>query len=38
MVPPPKRVDAVEVKNDTGHQLTFKAVYDDHKSKVSGLP
>ncbi|KAG2483178.1 hypothetical protein HYH03_017970 [Edaphochlamys debaryana] len=33
MVPPPKRVDAVEVKNTTAQPLKFRAVYDDHKDK-----
>ncbi|GIL90555.1 hypothetical protein Vretimale_17527 [Volvox reticuliferus] len=33
MVPPPKRVDAVEVHNSTAHPLNFKVTYDDHKDK-----
>ncbi|GLC39934.1 hypothetical protein PLESTF_001820500 [Pleodorina starrii] len=34
MVPPPKRVDAVEVHNDTKHSLKFKVTYDNHKDQT----
>ncbi|KXZ43145.1 hypothetical protein GPECTOR_100g17 [Gonium pectorale] len=33
MVPPPKRVDAVEVHNTTDHPVKFKVAYDNHKDK-----
>ena len=34
MVPPPKRVDAVNIQNTTAHPLKFTVVYDNHKDKV----
>ncbi|KAG2423522.1 hypothetical protein HXX76_015270 [Chlamydomonas incerta] len=34
MVPPPKRVDAVNAQNNTAHPLKFTVVYDNHKDKT----
>eukprot|EP00198_Chlamydomonas_reinhardtii_P002306 XP_001691642.1 predicted protein [Chlamydomonas reinhardtii] len=34
MVPPPKRVDAVNIQNTTAHPLKFTVVYDNHKDKT----